>query len=162
MWELLWLSGFILLPLFFFLPETSTPTLLYYKARRLRADGYLDATTTDRPTATKHPRRADVVKLALIKPFEISLKDPSIAFLNIYASLHLFAPSSLATGALPIPKLILVWTDLFYLRDLLLILRSISTRVPQDLRYESRRIQRSVCLRSGRVRPRRYVVLLLV
>lgn len=88
MWELLWLSGFILLPLFFFLPETSTPTLLYHKARRLRANGHLEAGTADTYSTTKRPTRVGIVKLALIKPFEISLKDPAIAFVNIYVRLH--------------------------------------------------------------------------
>jgi DHA1 family multidrug resistance protein-like MFS transporter len=88
MWELLWLSGFILLPLFFFLPETSTPTLLYHKARRLRANDHLEATTADTHATTKRSTRVDIVKLALIKPFEITLKDPAIAFVNIYVRLH--------------------------------------------------------------------------
>lgn len=89
MWELLWLSGFILMPMFFLLPETSTPTLLYHKVRRLRTNGLLEATTADTHSSTKRLTRADVVKLALIKPFEITMKDPAIAFVNIYVRLHL-------------------------------------------------------------------------
>lgn len=88
MWELLWLSAFMFLPLFFFLPETSTPTLLYHKARRLRANGHPDASTTDTLTTTKNSIYTNTVKLALLKPFEITLKGPAIAFVNIYASLH--------------------------------------------------------------------------
>lgn len=87
MWELLWLSAFMFLPLFFFLPETSTPTLLYHKARRLQVNKPPEATTTGKHLVAEGPSRADMVKLALVKPFEITLKDPAIAFVNIYVSL---------------------------------------------------------------------------
>jgi len=86
MWELLWLSALMFLPLFFFLPETSTPTLLYYKARRLQVNNPSEATNTDKRSVAGRSSRADIVKLALIKPFEITLKDPAIAFVNIYTS----------------------------------------------------------------------------
>lgn len=88
MWELLWISGFMFLPLFFFLPETSSPTLLYYKAQRLRAKGHLDGVATDVHAPTGRFTRTETVNLALVKPFEITLKDPAIAFVNIYASNH--------------------------------------------------------------------------
>lgn len=88
MWELLWLSAFMFLPLFFFLPETSTPTLLYYKARCLQVDNPPKATTADRPAIAEWHSRAKIVKLALIKPFEITLKDPAVAFVNIYVGRH--------------------------------------------------------------------------
>jgi DHA1 family multidrug resistance protein-like MFS transporter len=88
MWELLWLSVFMFLPLFFFLPETSTPTLLYYKARGLQINNPPEATATGRRSVAERSSRADIVKLALIKPFEITLKDPAIAFVNIYVSLN--------------------------------------------------------------------------
>ncbi|KAM0321358.1 hypothetical protein ACHAQA_010160 [Verticillium albo-atrum] len=86
MWELLWMSGFMFLPLFFFLPETSSPTLLYHKAQRLRAKGHLDGVATDIHAPTERVTRTETVKLALVKPFEITLKDPAIAFVNIYTS----------------------------------------------------------------------------
>lgn len=35
-WELLWVSGFTLVILFIFLPETSTPNILYRRAHRVR------------------------------------------------------------------------------------------------------------------------------
>lgn len=35
-WELMWLSGFCLVFLFFFLPETSSTNILYRRTRRLR------------------------------------------------------------------------------------------------------------------------------
>uniref|UniRef100_A0A0D2YG30 Major facilitator superfamily (MFS) profile domain-containing protein n=1 Tax=Fusarium oxysporum (strain Fo5176) TaxID=660025 RepID=A0A0D2YG30_FUSOF len=84
MWELLWLSCFVFVLLVIFLPETSTPTLLYHRSKLLReetgSDKYIDATSIALMAVT--PR--DTIKAALIKPFEISVKDPSIAFVNIY------------------------------------------------------------------------------
>lgn len=35
-WELMWLSGFCWVFLFFFFPETSSPNILHRRARRLR------------------------------------------------------------------------------------------------------------------------------
>lgn len=85
MWELLWLSGLMFIPLFFLLPETSTPTLLYYKAKRLRKETNSTRYVSEAISSNSVSRK-DVVKMALIKPFEITLKDPAIAFVNIYAS----------------------------------------------------------------------------
>ncbi|KAH7377245.1 major facilitator superfamily domain-containing protein, partial [Plectosphaerella cucumerina] len=86
MWELLFISGFMFLPLCFFLPETSTPTLLYQKAQRLRAKGHLDGIAIDVDAPTDRVTRTEAVKLALVKPFEITVKDPAIAFVNLYTS----------------------------------------------------------------------------
>ncbi|KAJ4318828.1 hypothetical protein N0V84_006641 [Fusarium piperis] len=85
MWELLWLSGFMFLPLFFLLPETSTPTLLYYKAKRLRKETNSTRYVSE-ATKSNSASRREIAKMALIKPFEITLKDPAIAFVNIYTS----------------------------------------------------------------------------
>ncbi|KAL6365286.1 hypothetical protein LRP88_01272 [Fusarium phalaenopsidis] len=87
MWELLWLSGFMFIPLFFFLPETSTPTLLYYKAKRLQKETNSTRYVSE-AMGSNSTSRKDIAKMALIKPFEITLKDPAIAFVNIYASIH--------------------------------------------------------------------------
>lgn len=83
MWELLWLSSFIFIPLFFFLPETSTPTLLHYKAKRLRKQTSSTRYVSEAMGLSSASRK-DIAKMALIKPFEITLKDPAIAFVNIY------------------------------------------------------------------------------
>lgn len=87
MWELLWLSGFMFIPLFFFLPETSTPTLLHYKAKRLRKETNSTRYVSEAMSSNGISRK-DIAQMALIKPFEITLKDPAIAFVNIYASTH--------------------------------------------------------------------------
>jgi DHA1 family multidrug resistance protein-like MFS transporter len=88
MWELLWLSGFVFIPLYFFLPETSTPTLLYYKAKSLRAETKSERFVSETMINSKSVTRTEIAKLALIKPFEFTFKDPAIAFVNIYVSTY--------------------------------------------------------------------------
>ncbi|OAA73008.1 Major facilitator superfamily domain, general substrate transporter [Akanthomyces lecanii RCEF 1005] len=83
MWEIVWLSGLVFVLLFAFLPETATPTLLHYKAKRLRQE------TGNSGYKAKGARilpRGDMARMALIKPFEITIKDPAIAFANLYTS----------------------------------------------------------------------------
>ncbi len=81
MWEIVWLSGLVFVLLFAFLPETATPTLLHYKAKRLRQEtgnsGY-------KAKGARILSRGDMARMALIKPFEITIKDPAIAFANLY------------------------------------------------------------------------------
>ncbi|KXG46470.1 Major facilitator superfamily domain, general substrate transporter [Penicillium griseofulvum] len=87
MWEIVWLAGFVFVLLVLFLPETSTPTLLFYKAKRLRQETGSDRFVTMDSMRSKGTSRSQLVKLALIKPFEITLKDPAIAFTDLYTSL---------------------------------------------------------------------------
>jgi DHA1 family multidrug resistance protein-like MFS transporter len=87
LWEMLWLNGPIFLALFFFLPETSSATILLRRAQRLRSltgnpnlrsQSELDqANLTPRAIATE----------ALWRPFELMLLDPSIAFTAIYTAI---------------------------------------------------------------------------
>lgn len=86
MWEIVWLAGLILVLLVVFLPETSTPTLLFYKAKRLRQETGSERFVTVHALRSKSITRRELVRLALIKPFEITIKDPAIAFTNIYVS----------------------------------------------------------------------------
>lgn len=84
MWEMVWLTAIVLVALFVFLPETAAPTLLYYKAQRLRKETgdsrYVSEQTSQQLS------RSQIIQLALIKPFEITIKDPAIAFVNLYVS----------------------------------------------------------------------------
>lgn len=84
LWETVWLSAVVFVILVIFLPETAAPTLLFYKAKRLRQKTGQSAFVPKGSLTKKHLSTAQVVKLALIKPFEISIKDPAIAFINIY------------------------------------------------------------------------------
>lgn len=81
MWEIVWLSAFVFVLLFAFLPETAAPTLLYFKAKRI---GQTTGNPGYKATGSSDMSRSDIVKMALVKPFEITLKDPAIAFTNCY------------------------------------------------------------------------------
>ncbi|QYS95347.1 hypothetical protein H0G86_002641 [Trichoderma simmonsii] len=86
MWEMVWLTAIVFILLFVFLPETAAPTLLYYKAQRLRKEtgnpGYISE-----HSASQKLSRSQIIQLALVKPFEITVKDPAIAFANLYTAL---------------------------------------------------------------------------
>lgn len=87
LWEILWVAGPILVLMFVLVPETSTPNIFLRRAARLRkltGDSRLQAQSeiNERgldPTA--------VIIDALIKPIEITIKDPAIAFVNLYTSI---------------------------------------------------------------------------
>ncbi|KAJ6018570.1 hypothetical protein N7499_010239 [Penicillium canescens] len=86
-WEMLWLSGPICGILFFSLPETSSSTILYYRARRLRK---LTGNTTFKSQAEIDQAQLttrQVVYDALIKPTEINILDPAVLYSTIYTSL---------------------------------------------------------------------------
>lgn len=86
-WEMLWLSGPICVLLFFFLPETSSPTILYYRARRLRK---LTGNASFRSQAEIDQAKLTVRQIvydALIKPTQINALDPAVLFSTIYTSL---------------------------------------------------------------------------
>ncbi|KAF1948713.1 benomyl/methotrexate resistance protein [Byssothecium circinans] len=87
MWEMLWMNGPIFLSLFLFLPETSSSNILLRRAKRLRAltgDSRLKA-QSEIDQAHLTPR--DIAVEALIRPFQLMLLDPSIAFTAIYTAL---------------------------------------------------------------------------
>lgn len=87
LWEIVWIAGPVLIAMFILMPETSTPNILLRRAARLRkitgdnrlqSQSEIDQKGLD-PTA--------VIIDALIKPIEITVKDPAIAFVNVYTSL---------------------------------------------------------------------------
>lgn len=87
LWEILWLSAPVLILMFLFMPETSTPNLLLRRANRLRkltGDQRLRAQSEIDQQGLKP---SAVIIDALIKPIEITVKDPAIAFVNLYSSL---------------------------------------------------------------------------
>ena len=86
-WEMLWMNGPVFLVLFFFLPETSSSTILLRRAARLRqltGDNRLRAQSEiDQSKMT--PR--EVAIDALWRPFQLVLLDPSIMFTAVYTAL---------------------------------------------------------------------------
>ncbi|KAE8452245.1 hypothetical protein EG329_000944 [Mollisiaceae sp. DMI_Dod_QoI] len=87
LWEIVWLTGPILVVFLFAYPETSSDNILRRRAQRLRK-------LTGNPKI-KSKSEIDQEKLsvsevfldAIIKPIEIMVKDPAVAFTNIYTSL---------------------------------------------------------------------------
>ncbi|KAI0068449.1 MFS transporter [Artomyces pyxidatus] len=86
-WELMWLSSFTLVLLFFFYPETSAANILYRRAARLRkatgnpnlkSQGEIDV-------ANMSPR--DVAIDVLVRPFALNFQEPIVLVLNVYIGL---------------------------------------------------------------------------
>lgn len=87
LWEILWIAGPVLILMFLFVPETSTPNILLRRANRLRkltGDSRLMAQSEIDQQGLKP---SAVIVDALIKPIEITIKDPAIAFVNLYTSI---------------------------------------------------------------------------
>ncbi|KAL7953623.1 major facilitator superfamily domain-containing protein [Trichoderma compactum] len=88
-WEMLWLSAPILISFFFLVPETSSATILYYRAKRLRRStgnqAYRSQVEIDH--AIQHLTMKDILYKAIIKPVEINALDPSVLFSTVYTSL---------------------------------------------------------------------------
>ncbi|KAL3453039.1 major facilitator superfamily domain-containing protein [Aspergillus insuetus] len=92
-WEMLWVSAPVCLVWFFFVPETSASTILYYRARRLRRITGSERYRTkeeieqlsDTANATTSPK--GILYNAIMKPAQINVLDPAVLFSTIYTSL---------------------------------------------------------------------------
>lgn len=88
-WEMLWLSAPILVCFFFLLPETSSSTILYRRAKRLREltgnHRFLSQVEIDQ--AKMKLSFKGIVYNAIIKPAQINALDPAVLFSTIYTSL---------------------------------------------------------------------------
>ncbi|KAJ5912308.1 major facilitator superfamily domain-containing protein [Penicillium tannophilum] len=87
LFESIWASAPIFIIMLLFLPETSTPTILLRRAQRLRKiynnERFLSQSEIDQ----KNMRISDVAVDALIKPMEITIKDPAVLFVQIYTAI---------------------------------------------------------------------------
>ena len=87
LWEIVWIAAPVLVLMFVCVPETSTPNILLRRAQRLRA---LTGDTRLRAQSEidqKGLKPSAVAINALVKPLEITIKDPAIAFVNLYTAL---------------------------------------------------------------------------
>jgi DHA1 family multidrug resistance protein-like MFS transporter len=73
--------------MFIFLPETSTPNLLLRRARRLRQLTGNKQLLAQSEIDQKNLRPSAILMDAITKPMEITIKDPAIAFVNLYTAL---------------------------------------------------------------------------
>ncbi|KAL6691391.1 major facilitator superfamily domain-containing protein [Trichoderma pleuroticola] len=87
LWEILWLASPVFVLMFFFLPETSTPTILLRRAQRLRRltqkNNLQSQSEIDQAKLTVH----EVVVQSLWRPLQINLFDPSVLFTSLYTGL---------------------------------------------------------------------------
>lgn len=85
--EILWASAPVFVAMFIILPETSTPNILLRRARRLRkltgSDRFMSQSEIDQ----KNMKASAVAIDALIKPIEITIKDPAIMFVQLYTAI---------------------------------------------------------------------------
>ncbi|KAL5359761.1 major facilitator superfamily domain-containing protein [Aspergillus floccosus] len=86
-WQLLWVSGFALVLLFFFLPETFAPNILYRRARRVRQVTGNRNYMCEAEIELRAVRPKDVLFEALVRPFELCFIEPIVLLMNLYISL---------------------------------------------------------------------------
>lgn len=87
LWEILWIAGPVFILMFLLVPETSTPNILLRRAQRLRALTNDSRLRSQSEIDQKNIKPSKVVVSAFIKPIEITVKDPAIAFVNLYTAL---------------------------------------------------------------------------
>lgn len=86
-WELLWLSGFCLIFLIFFLPETSSANILYRRTRRFRVLSGNEKLKCEPELAGENMTPKDIALMVLVRPFSLTLTEPIIFFMNLYIAL---------------------------------------------------------------------------
>jgi len=86
-WELMWLSSFCLIFLFFALPETSSPNILYRRTKRLRKLTGDDRLTCEPEIMSENMTPKDIVMMTLVKPITLNFQEPIVFLLNLYIAL---------------------------------------------------------------------------
>lgn len=87
LYEIAIASGPVLVMMFAFLPETSTPNLLLRRAKRLRALTGNEHIKSQSEIDQAHLKVSDIAWDAMIKPMEITIKDPAITFVTVYTAI---------------------------------------------------------------------------
>ena len=87
LWEILWIAGPVFIVMFILVPETSTPNILLRRANRLRKLTGDCRLKSQSEIDQKGMKPSKIAVDALIKPLEITIKDPAIAFVNLYTAL---------------------------------------------------------------------------
>lgn len=86
-WELMWLSGFTLVLLIFFLPETSSANILYRRSRRLRKLTGNDKLICEAELAGQDQSFKDIAIMTLLRPFQLTFGEPIVFALDLYIAL---------------------------------------------------------------------------
>ncbi|KAF2670639.1 MFS general substrate transporter [Microthyrium microscopicum] len=87
LWEVVWMTAPVIVLALLFLPETSTPNILLKRAQRLRKITGDSRLQSQSEMDQRHLTASGILVDALIKPIEITLKDPAIFFVNMYTAL---------------------------------------------------------------------------
>jgi DHA1 family multidrug resistance protein-like MFS transporter len=87
LWEIVWMSAPVLVLMLLCLPETSSPNILLHRARRLRKLTGDERLLSQSEIDQKNIKPVHFFVNSMIKPIEITIKDPAILFVNIYTSL---------------------------------------------------------------------------
>ena len=87
LWEIVWMSAPVFVIWFISMPETLADHILLKRARRLRK-----ATNDSRYVSVSEIKQSKlsfsaILVEALVKPFEINIKDPAIAYTSIYSGI---------------------------------------------------------------------------
>jgi DHA1 family multidrug resistance protein-like MFS transporter len=87
LWEIVWMAAPMLVILLVVTPETSTPNILLRRAKRLRKFTGDERLQAQSEIDQRHLTVSGILVDALIKPIEITIKDPAIFFVNLYTAL---------------------------------------------------------------------------
>lgn len=87
LWEILWIAGPVFIAMLFLVPETSTPNILLRRADRLRKVTGDHRLKSQAEIDQKGLTPSKIAVDAFVKPIEITIKDPAIAFVNMYTAL---------------------------------------------------------------------------
>ena len=126
-WELMWLSGFCWVFLFFLLPETSSANILYRRTQRLRKLTGNDKLICEPELMAEQMTGKDIVQMTLVRPISLTFTEPMVFFLNLYI-VSLFAQ-------IPNPTLTFIGS---YLRSSIHLVRIFPPRLCRTIRIQSR------------------------
>jgi DHA1 family multidrug resistance protein-like MFS transporter len=87
LWEILWGAAPVFVIMFVFLPETSAPTLLHKRAIRLRKLLGTQSLMSQSEISQGELEPLALATEAIIKPLEISIKDPAVLFVQLYTAI---------------------------------------------------------------------------
>ncbi|PPJ59651.1 hypothetical protein CBER1_01184 [Cercospora berteroae] len=86
-WELMWLSAFCLVVLFFLLPETSANNILVRRTKRIRKITGNDKFTCEAELMSAQMTGKDIALISLVRPFTLNFTEPMVFLLNLYIAL---------------------------------------------------------------------------
>lgn len=86
-WELMWLSGFCLVFIFFLLPETSSANILYRRTVRLRKLTGNQKLRCQPELMAENMTGKEIALMTLVRPFTLNFTEPMVFLLNLYIAL---------------------------------------------------------------------------